>query len=102
MGRSVLPALTIICRPDRVSDAFPDPTAEVAWVESRRSPETTGRFIGPRGQEAVKTAKGDRLAYYYDGYAAGGAKLQFSRFIWSADGRPELGPLPKARIAQRR
>ena len=39
---------------------------------------TTGRFIGPGGQEAVKTSKGDRLAYhYYDGDAAGAAKLQF-------------------------
>jgi hypothetical protein len=29
---------------------------------------TTGRFIGPGGQEALKTSKGDMLAYhYYDG-----------------------------------
>jgi len=56
---------------------------------------TTGRFIGPGGQEAVKTSKGDRLAYhYYDGDAAGASKLQFSPIIWSADGWPELGPLP--------
>jgi arabinan endo-1,5-alpha-L-arabinosidase len=57
---------------------------------------TTGRFIGPGGQEAVKTAKGDRLAYhYYDGDGAGASKLQFSPIIWSADGWPELGPLPQ-------
>jgi arabinan endo-1,5-alpha-L-arabinosidase len=55
---------------------------------------TTGRFIGPGGQEAVKTSKGDWLAYhYYDGDAAGAPKLQFSPIIWSADGWPELGPL---------
>ena len=57
---------------------------------------TTGRFIGPGGQEAVKTSKGDWLAYhYYDGDAAGASKLQFSPIIWSADGWPELGPLPQ-------
>jgi arabinan endo-1,5-alpha-L-arabinosidase len=56
---------------------------------------STGRFIGPGGQEAVKTAKGDRLAYhYYDGEEAGAPKLQFSPIDWSADGWPELGPLP--------
>jgi arabinan endo-1,5-alpha-L-arabinosidase len=55
---------------------------------------TTGRFIGPGGQEAVKTSRGDMLAYhYYDGDAAGASKLQFSPIIWSADGWPELGPL---------
>ena len=57
---------------------------------------TTGRFIGPGGQEAVKTSKGDRLAYhYYDGDAAGASKLQFSPILWSADGWPELGPPPQ-------
>jgi arabinan endo-1,5-alpha-L-arabinosidase len=57
---------------------------------------TTGRVIGPGGQEAVKTSKGDRLAYhYYDGDAAGAAKLQFSPIVWTADGWPELGPLPQ-------
>jgi arabinan endo-1,5-alpha-L-arabinosidase len=55
----------------------------------------TGRFIGPGGQEAVKTSRGDMLAYhYYDGDAGGVAKLQFSPILWSADGWPELGPLP--------
>ncbi len=57
---------------------------------------TTGRFIGPGGQEAVKTSKGDMLAYhYYDGDAGGVAKLQVSPILWSADGWPELGPLPQ-------
>ena len=57
---------------------------------------TTGRFIGPGGQEAVKTSKGDRLAYhYYDGDGAGASKLQFSPILWTADGWPELGPLPQ-------
>jgi arabinan endo-1,5-alpha-L-arabinosidase len=56
---------------------------------------TTGRFIGPGGQEAVKTSRGDWLAYhYYDGDAFGAAKLQFSPILWTADGWPELGPLP--------
>jgi arabinan endo-1,5-alpha-L-arabinosidase len=56
---------------------------------------TTGRFIGPGGQEAVKTSKGDMLAFhYYDGDDAGAAKLQFSPLHWISDGWPELGPLP--------
>lgn len=55
-----------------------------------------GRFIGPGGQEAVKTTKGDMLAYhYYDGDAAGASKLQFSPILWTADGWPELGPSPR-------
>jgi len=55
---------------------------------------TTGRFIGPGGQEAVKTSKGEMLAYhYYDGADGGAAKLQFSPLFWTADGWPELGPL---------
>jgi arabinan endo-1,5-alpha-L-arabinosidase len=56
---------------------------------------TTGRFIGPGGQEAVKTSRGDWLAFhYYDGDGAGAAKLQFSPLHWTSDGWPELGPLP--------
>jgi arabinan endo-1,5-alpha-L-arabinosidase len=57
---------------------------------------TSGRFIGPGGQEAVKTSAGDKLAYhYYDGDDAGAAKLQVSPILWTADGWPELGPLPQ-------
>jgi arabinan endo-1,5-alpha-L-arabinosidase len=57
---------------------------------------TTGRFIGPGGQEAVKTSRGEMLAYhYYDGDASGASKLQFSPISWGADGWPELGPLPE-------
>jgi len=57
---------------------------------------TTGRFIGPGGQEAVKTLRGDMLAYhYYDGDAGGVSKLQFSPLFWTADGWPELGPPPR-------
>ena len=57
---------------------------------------TTGRFIGPGGQEAVKTLKSDWLAFhYYDGDEAGAAKLQFSPLTWTPDGWPELGPLPE-------
>jgi arabinan endo-1,5-alpha-L-arabinosidase len=56
---------------------------------------TSGRFIGPGGQEAVKTSKGEMLVYhYYDGDAFGASKLQLSPILWTADGWPELGPLP--------
>jgi arabinan endo-1,5-alpha-L-arabinosidase len=57
---------------------------------------TTGRFIGPGGQEAVKTSQGEMLVYhYYDGANAGVAKIQFSPIRWTADGWPELDPLPQ-------
>ena len=53
---------------------------------------TAGRFIGPGGQEAVKTSKGDMIAYhYYDGDAGGVAKLQFSPLDWTPDAWPQLG-----------
>jgi arabinan endo-1,5-alpha-L-arabinosidase len=56
---------------------------------------TTGRFIGPGGQEAVKTSKGEMLAYhYYDGADAGASKLMFPPLRWSPDGWPALDPLP--------
>ena len=57
---------------------------------------TTGRFIGPGGQEAVKTSKGEMLVYhYYDGNDAGAAKLQLSPLRWSPDAWPALDPLPQ-------
>jgi arabinan endo-1,5-alpha-L-arabinosidase len=56
---------------------------------------SSGRFIGPGGQEAVQTSKGEMLAYhYYDGDAAGASKLQFSPIRWTTDGWPELGMYP--------
>ena len=42
---------------------------------------TTGRFIGPGGQEAVKTSTGDMLAFhYYDGADAGAGGLSSHLF----------------------
>ena len=84
-------------RADRIEGPYRDEDGE-AMLEGGGSLvlATTGRFIGPGGQEAVKTSKGDWLAYhYYDGDGAGASKLQFSPIIWSADGWPELGPLPQ-------
>ena len=84
-------------RADRIEGPYRDKDGK-AMLEGAGSLvlATTGRFIGPGGQEPVKTSKGDRLAYhYYDGDAAGAAKLQFSPILWTADGWPELGPLPK-------
>lgn len=55
----------------------------------------TGRYIGPGGQEPVKTPTGDALIYhYYDGEAGGTSKLEIAPIIWSADGWPELAPPP--------
>ncbi len=56
---------------------------------------TVERFIGPGGQEAIHTSKGDMLAYhYYDGDDRGVSKLQFSPLKWTTDGWPDLDPLP--------
>jgi arabinan endo-1,5-alpha-L-arabinosidase len=57
---------------------------------------TTGRFIGPGGQEAVKASKGEMLVYhYYDGDDAGAAKIELTPLRWSPDGWPALDPLPQ-------
>jgi arabinan endo-1,5-alpha-L-arabinosidase len=84
-------------RADRIEGPYRDKDGK-AMLEGGGSLvlATNGRFIGPGGQEAVKTLGGEMLAYhYYDGDAAGAAKLQFSPILWSADGWPELGPLPR-------
>ena len=52
---------------------------------------TTDQFIGPGGQEPVKTDHGDMLACHsYDGDAGGVAKLQLSPIRWTADGWPGI------------
>lgn len=54
-----------------------------------------GRYIGPGGQEPVKTPDGDRLIYhYYDGEDGGTSKLQIVPIGWTDDGWPELAPPP--------
>ncbi len=56
---------------------------------------STGRVIGPGGQEALLTSKGEMLTYhYYDGDDLGVAKLQFTPLRWTQDGWPELDALP--------
>jgi arabinan endo-1,5-alpha-L-arabinosidase len=84
-------------RADRIEGPYLDKDGE-PMLEGGGSlvMSTTGRFIGPGGQEAVKTSKGDWLAYhYYDGDAAGASKLQLSPILWTVDGWPELGLLPQ-------
>ncbi|HEY9013350.1 MAG TPA: arabinan endo-1,5-alpha-L-arabinosidase [Devosia sp.] len=57
---------------------------------------STGRFIGPGGQEAFVSSKGEMLAFhYYDGADHGASKLQISPLNWTADGWPELPALPE-------
>ncbi len=57
---------------------------------------TTGRFIGPGGQEPVRTPDGDRLAYhYYDGDAGGVSKLELAPIHWTSGGWPALDPAPQ-------
>ena len=52
-----------------------------------------GRYVGPGGQEPVKTPGGDALIYhYYDGDDSGTPKLQVAPISWSDDGWPELAP----------
>jgi arabinan endo-1,5-alpha-L-arabinosidase len=84
-------------RADRIEGPYQDKDGK-AMLEGGGSLllATAGRFIGPGGQEAVRTSRGDMLAYhYYDGDAAGVSKLQFSPLLWTADGWPELGPPPR-------
>lgn len=58
---------------------------------------TTGRFIGPGGQEVFAGPGGAWLAYhYYDRDGAGVPKLQVAPIGWDADGWPRLDPLPFA------
>jgi arabinan endo-1,5-alpha-L-arabinosidase len=83
-------------RADRIEGPYFDQAGK-AMLEGGGSlmMSTTGRFIGPGGQEAVKTATGERLAYhYYDGEEAGASKLQVSPILWTADGWPNLGTPP--------
>jgi arabinan endo-1,5-alpha-L-arabinosidase len=56
---------------------------------------STGRFIGPGGQEPFTGPQGDMLVYhYYDGADLGKSKLEVAPLRWSADGWPSLDPLP--------
>lgn len=56
---------------------------------------TMGRYIGPGGEEPVKTPQGDALIYhYYDGDDGGRSKLEVAAIHWRADGWPELAPPP--------
>jgi arabinan endo-1,5-alpha-L-arabinosidase len=58
---------------------------------------TSGRFIGPGGQEVFKGPAGEQmLAYhYYDGAERGVSKLQIAPIRWDAEGWPYLDPLPE-------
>jgi arabinan endo-1,5-alpha-L-arabinosidase len=57
---------------------------------------TTGRFIGPGGQEVFDADSAPWLAFhYYDAEDGGTPKLQLAPLGWSADGWPELGALPQ-------
>ena len=57
---------------------------------------TTGRFIGPGGQEPVRSDQRRHARLPLLRWRRGGvAKLQLSPIRWSADGWPELDPLPQ-------
>lgn len=56
---------------------------------------STGRFIGPGGQEAFVSSQGEMLAFhYYDGADLGVAKFQIAPLRWTPDGWPRLDALP--------
>jgi arabinan endo-1,5-alpha-L-arabinosidase len=58
--------------------------------------KTSGRYIGPGGQEPVFGAPADMLVYhYYDGDDLGVSKLQIVTIHWTDDGWPELPPPPQ-------
>ena len=86
-----------IGRADRIEGPYLDRDGE-AMLEGGGSLllGTTGRFIGPGGQEALKTSKGDMLAYhYYDGDAGGVSELEITPIRWTPDLWPALDPLPQ-------
>lgn len=57
---------------------------------------STGRFIGPGGQEAFVGPEGEMLVFhYYDGDDLGVAKMQISPIRWTDDGWPKLDALPQ-------
>ena len=58
---------------------------------------STGRYIGPGGQEPFTGPKGEEMLvyHYYDGQDLGKSKLEIAPIRWSADGWPSLDPLPQ-------
>lgn len=57
---------------------------------------STGRFIGPGGEEVFEAHGAPWLAFhYYDANAGGRPQLQLAPLSFDADGWPELGPLPQ-------
>ena len=58
--------------------------------------QSTGRYVGPGGQEPVVGTDGAMLIYhYYDGKDFGVSKLQIAPIHWTTDGWPELAPPPE-------
>jgi arabinan endo-1,5-alpha-L-arabinosidase len=57
---------------------------------------STGRFIGPGGQEPFTGPDGQAMLvyHYYDGDDLGKSKLEIAPLRWSDDGWPSLDPLP--------
>ena len=82
------------------ADAITGPYADKSGTPMLKSGATElqrkiGRYIGPGGQEPVKTPQGDVLVYhYYDGEDGGASKLQITPISWTDDGWPELAPPP--------
>lgn len=59
---------------------------------------STGRFIGPGGQEPFAGSDGAPMLvyHYYDGQDLGKSKLEIAPIRWDADGWPRLDSLPSA------
>lgn len=86
----------MVGRADQVTGPYVDakgrPMLKGFATQLQRS---SGRFIGPGGQEPFTGPHGDMLVYhYYDGDDLGKSKLEISPIRWSADGWPSLDPLP--------
>lgn len=86
----------MVGRADAITGPYLDKTGQPMLKGFATQVErTTGRFIGPGGQEAFEGPTGDMLVYhYYDGKDLGVSKLQIAPIRWSADGWPSLDPLP--------
>jgi arabinan endo-1,5-alpha-L-arabinosidase len=86
----------MVGRADRVTGPYLDKNGtDMMKGGATQLQATLGRYIGPGGEEPVKTPSGDALIYhYYDGEDGGRSKLEIAPIHWTVDGWPELSPPP--------
>jgi arabinan endo-1,5-alpha-L-arabinosidase len=86
----------MVGRADKITGPYVDKNGTDMMQGGATQVQTSlGRYIGPGGEEPVKTPQGDDMIYhYYDGEAGGTSKLEIAQIHWTPDGWPELAPPP--------